>query len=83
VQLNPLGLSTLPYNYSLAKDLLAIFRSIPARVIFVHGATALHYRPATSEDIVIPTRFLIVTSRFRNCEFVQLPSPGAPLNPVH
>lgn len=83
VQFNPVALSILLYKYLLAEDPSARFSSIRARVISVDGATALHCKPATSEDIVVPTRLLIVTSRFWNYEFVQLPSPGAALNRVH
>lgn len=51
--------------------------------MLVQGATALHWKLATLETLVIPVKLARVMSRIWNCELVQLPSPGAPLNRVH
>lgn len=83
VHSNPSGFTTFPQRYPGAAVPLLNLTSISYKPTSVHGATALHWKLATFLLFVVPLAPRTSRLRIWNCEFVQLPVPGAPEKRVH
>jgi hypothetical protein len=82
VQFQPIGLTTLPHRYALVTFPVEVVVKLTSSIVrLVHGLTALHWKLATSPELVVPVVDAQTISLIWNSDDVQF--PAVPLKVVH